>query len=30
MGYEAYNSYMNFGMVGDALLSDTGLLKTRS
>ena len=25
MGYEAYNSYMNFGMVGDALLSDTGL-----
>lgn len=27
MGYEAYNSYMNFGMVGDALLSDTGLFE---
>ena len=27
MGYEAYNSYMNFGMTGDALLSDTGLFE---
>ncbi len=27
MGYEAYNSYMNFGMVGDALLSDTGVFE---
>ena len=27
MGYEAYNCYKNFGMVGDALLSDTGLFE---
>lgn len=30
MGYEAYNCYMNFGMVGDALLSDTGLFENEA
>lgn len=25
MGYEAYNCYMNYGIVGDALLSDTAV-----
>lgn len=30
MGYEAYNCYMNFGMVGDALLSDTALFSNEA
>ncbi len=30
MGYEAYNCYKNFGMVGDALLSDTGLFENEA
>lgn len=30
MGYEAYNCYMNYGIVGDALLSDTGLFENEA
>ena len=30
MGYEAYNGYANFGMVGDALLSDTGVFENEA
>lgn len=30
MGYEAYNCYMNYGMVGDALLSDTAVFENEA
>lgn len=30
MGYEAYNCYMNYGIAGDALLSDTALFSNEA